>query len=279
MYWHPVILESEMVVPDIPAATAMVESMNGNMAGFLLFYLKDQGLPSSFIEELVQTACDPALLHEAGKCTWDAKTCTLTTPRDEERKKEKEIEEMAWYKDFHGAFMEESPRKGRKAQAAPEYLYDLDGKHSVKTLSGRPSKTYEGSPGAPVFQVGGKARQAKQGKSEESEPEVIDVEEGEDFPDDLSQLSTMSKDELVKLARDLHRKSKLAAKQPGSGPGKSASEESPSDSSSEEGSSSSSDGSDSASGSSEESSSSVGDQDKPTDNEEHADGEEGAMGG
>ena len=265
--------EVEAVVPNNDAADLMVRMMNKNVVAFFKFYLKDKGMPEELIERLLTASCDSSLFHEATQCTWNSETMELKTPKDAEANKRKAIEEAAWYTDHFGEFMSGGDKKGGKAgktYTAPEYMYDLDGDHSVKTMSGGKIKTnrYEGSPGAPTFQVGGKARQEEDGK-EEGKDEVIDVDAD---VDDISHLSEMSKDELLKLSKELLRKTRVSTKPPGSAPGKSDDQGSPSDSDSEVDSSSTGDGSDSVSGSSVESGSSM-------DDEEPAEGEKGAHGG
>ena len=237
----------EAVVPRTPDAETMTLMMEKNIAAYLRFYLKDANMPEDFVTRLLDVSCDPSILHEAKHCTWDSKTRVLTTPKDEEEKKNKAIEEAAWYNDVYSELMA-SPKKGGrkggdKVYTDPENIYDLDGENSVKTLSQKPGSRYGGSPGAPTFRVG-------QGKkaAQEKDGDVIDVDAG----DDVSVLSTLSREELIRRLREAN----LESNQKGSAPN--SAEDKRSQSESDSGEEGSSDGGDtsSSSGSSEESSTS-----------------------
>ena len=135
--------------------------------------------------------------------------------------------------------MESPKKKGGEIYTDPENMYDLDGAHSVKTLSERPGSGYGGSPGAPTFKVGTGQKPAR-------------VKEGGkvtlDGKDDgsMSDLSTLSKDQLIALLR---KKATLGDNHKGSAPKERDAEGFHSDSSDKESGSSGSDGSSSASSS------------------------------
>ena len=83
--------------------------------------------------------------------------------------------------------MKDKGRKAKKQYAAPEQLYDLDGTHFVHTIHGRAAvKGYAGTPGAATFNLGDNAKA----------DEVIEL--GDDS-DDMSALSTMTKEDLITL--------------------------------------------------------------------------------
>ena len=225
----------DIVVPNAPEAETMVAMMNKNLAAYLHHYLKDEGLNVDFIHDLLQASIDPQLLHSMRECKWDKATKVLSTPEDQEKEKDKEIENAAWYKDEFGSHMKDKGRQEKKSYAAPEQLYDLDGTHSVNTIFGKnggkenEGKGYAGSPGAASINLG-KAKT----------DEVIDVD---DDSDDMSQLSTMTKEDLIALLRSAKNSS---SKKKGSAPTSEGSQNHASDSedsqsgSSSEGSSSSS---------------------------------------
>ena len=132
--------------------------------------------------------------------------------------------------------MADKERQGKKTYAAPEQIYDLDGAPLVNTIFGsntdndKEGKGYAGTPGAATINLG-KAKSA----------EVIEVDNDSD---DMSALSTMTKDDLIALLRKTNIS---ASKKKGSAPisGRSLSyasdsEDSSSNSSSSAGSSSSS---------------------------------------
>ena len=149
----------EAVIPDIPAAETMALMMDKNIVAYLTHCLGDSGTDKEFVKGLLKESCDPSLFHWAAQCTWDKDKRILTTPGEKKKKEEKAMEDAAWYKDKFGEFMD-SPKKkkGKQIYTDPENLYDLDGTHSVKTISAKPceDKVYGGTPGAPAFRVGRK---------------------------------------------------------------------------------------------------------------------------
>ena len=124
-------------------------------------------------------------------------------------------------------------------------LYDIDGEQSVKTIHERPGKGYEGTPGADKLDLGSKAR----------DKTVIDVDL--DGDDGLSQVSNMSREELIALVK---QQAKISSDKRGSAP-PSADDKSHSSSSAEEDGSSGSDRSSSSSSSSSSSDESSRDRD------------------
>ncbi len=138
--------------------------------------------------------------------------------------------------------MESPKKKGGEIYTDLENMYNLDGTLSVKTLLERPGSGYGGSPGAPTFKVGTgkKPAQAKEGK-------VVDLDGSDN--DSMSDLSTLSKDQLIVL---LHKKATLGVNHKGFTPKEREAERSHSDSSDKESDSSRSDESSSASSSSVE---------------------------
>ena len=169
----------EAVVPNMPEAETMVEMINKNVVAYLTHYLKDEGMPAMFVTDLLKASCDPSLFHNLTKCKWDKEKKMLITPEDEEREKEKAMQNAAWYKNDFGTFMDSPQKKkgGGNNQVDPEHIYDLDGTHSVKSIRERPGKgnKYGGSPGAPSFQVGGKQKQKQTVIELEDNDEEIDL--------------------------------------------------------------------------------------------------------
>ena len=105
------------------------------------------------------------------------------------------LEKAAWYKDEFGSHMADKNKREKKEYAAPEMLYDLDGEHTVKSLSERPGKGYAGTPGAATINLRGHRN-----------PEVVNLDKEDD--DDMSALSTKSKEELIAILR----KGKISSK-------------------------------------------------------------------
>jgi len=126
------------VLAIIPAYTeeakTMVYMINGQVAAFLYYFLKDAALPVKFIMDLLGATCDATLAAEIKDCDWDLDTQTLTTPQ--EKKEDKGIDELEnaeWYKN---AFDLQSLGKATKPMANKdlEALFGLDADNSVKTI-------------------------------------------------------------------------------------------------------------------------------------------------
>ena len=45
----------------MPEAETMVEMMKKNVVAYLTNYLKDEGMPASFVTDLLKASCDPSL--------------------------------------------------------------------------------------------------------------------------------------------------------------------------------------------------------------------------
>ena len=103
------------------------------------------------------------------------------------------MESAAWYKDVFGLHMTDKRRQTKKIYADPEQLYDLDGPHLVNTIFGNDEinknkgKGYAGIPSAASFNLGTVKTAG-----------VIDVNNDSD---NMSTLSTTTKDELIALLR------------------------------------------------------------------------------
>jgi hypothetical protein len=108
--------------------------MNKQVAAFLYYFLCDASLPKKFLMELLQETCNATLVAKIHDCNWNTKTQTITTPREKEEDQDiKDLEAAAWYKqafDLRGLGKSMKPAVTR----APEALFDLDAKQSIKTI-------------------------------------------------------------------------------------------------------------------------------------------------
>ena len=68
-----------IVVPNSPEAERMVVMMNKNLPAYVGNVLKDQGLPESYLFELVRRSCCPVMVAKISQCKRDQDTCTLST--------------------------------------------------------------------------------------------------------------------------------------------------------------------------------------------------------
>ena len=153
-------------------------------------------------------------MHSINRCKWNSDKRILTTPEDEEEANKQALVDAAWYKDTFGDFLEGKVKKGKgkKVYVDPENLYDLDGDESSKSIRQKPGskptiRGYEGSPGAPTFQVGEKQR-----KKREAEVEPIDVGMEDKVDDDADATDSvnygnLTREELIELAKKLKQTS------------------------------------------------------------------------
>ena len=83
---------------------------------------------------------------------------TVTTPEYDERGRQQVLDYVPCYKDEYGAHMSTKGRKNKKEYASPEILYDIYGKHSVKTIHEHPGKGYAGTLGADTIDLQSKPK-------------------------------------------------------------------------------------------------------------------------
>ena len=183
------MMNVDVVVSNISATETMVAMMK-HMAAYLTHMLPTLGIGETFMKNPLKASVNPLLMHEMAHCTWDVKTFTLMTPKDDKAvAKKKNIEDTAWYqKDFELHIKKKG--KKQKEYIAPEDVYNLDDDHTFKTLNERPEK-YEGTPGAATINLGSKKT-----------PGVIDVDA---YSDNMSRVSGMTgvlKDEVLGISKD-----------------------------------------------------------------------------
>ena len=94
-------------------------------------------------------------------------------------------------------------KKGKQTYTDPENLYDLDGTHSVKSISAKPrgDKLYGGTPGAPAFRVGGKQKK-QDGKAAESINVDSDDKDTSNPSGPSDDISKLSREELIQRLRN-----------------------------------------------------------------------------
>ena len=146
----------DVVVGNTEEERKLIEMMNKNVAAFLYNIIRGWNMDEHFTEKLLRATVDPELVDDMDSCHWDVKTNTLRTPKDEENEKQKGIEESAWYNSDYVSQLTKTTKKKKKF-VAQEKVFQLDDEHSFKTLNEK-SGTYEGSPGATTFQVGGEGK-------------------------------------------------------------------------------------------------------------------------
>ncbi len=98
------------------------------------------------------------------------------------------IEKLAWYKDEVDALTKGRKENQKKYYAAPEMLYDLDGDQTINTINEFEGNGCAGTLGAEKLDLGGKGR-------------VIDATSGNNDTSVVSNLSTMSRENLIVLLK------------------------------------------------------------------------------
>ena len=90
----------------------MVLMMNKQMAIFMVYYLKDQGLEETFICKLASKSLCPMLCHEVYDCKWDPEERVLTTQANTSKQQDSErMQKEAWYKDEYGSHVQHKTKK------------------------------------------------------------------------------------------------------------------------------------------------------------------------
>jgi hypothetical protein len=127
-----------LVFPNIPEAEHIANGLARHAGGFMLNYLRDGKVDESFIQMFMHKYIDPAMVHEAPQCTWDADTMSIKAPGEEaEEEAASDLQNQSWFKDLVGQYEQlstndKSAKHKNYANAAA--LYDLDAEKSIKTL-------------------------------------------------------------------------------------------------------------------------------------------------
>ena len=123
-----------LVYPNIPEGEKLITGLAKQVAAFTVGHLADQQVDQHFIQEFLKIFVDPQLIHEAPQCEWDPKTQTLLTPTElADDSAASGLEEQGWWKDVVLQY-ESQKGQGKRAYAAPQALFDLDGAQSIKTM-------------------------------------------------------------------------------------------------------------------------------------------------
>lgn len=125
---------ASLVYPNIPEGEKLIIGLAKQVAAFTSGHLGDQKVDQQFIKDFLKIFVDPQLIHEATQCEWDSKTQTLLTPTElADDSAAGGLEDQGWWKDVVLQY-ESQKGQGKRAYAAPQALFDLDGAQSVKTM-------------------------------------------------------------------------------------------------------------------------------------------------
>lgn len=106
----------EVVIPNTPQATELLDEINKNLAAFLHYSLQELKVDAQFLHSLLANCVDAAMCQDIQRCSWDSKTRKLSTPGDASREKAMAMESAAWYKDEFGDHM-----VGKKREAPAQF--------------------------------------------------------------------------------------------------------------------------------------------------------------
>jgi hypothetical protein len=125
----------QAVIPNTPEAKRMILMMNKNVPSYIGNVLRDQGMPETFLIELVRASCCRTQVSEVENCSWDSDNGTLTTHQEEAEEKNQVVLETA--SGFKNAFADLGlavEGKTKKPAPPPETLFNLEEDRSIKTL-------------------------------------------------------------------------------------------------------------------------------------------------
>ena len=123
-----------LVYPNTPEGEKLIAGLSKQIAAFTLGHLTDLQVDQQFIQDFLKTYVDPQLIHEAPQCKWDSTNQTLLTPMEiADNSAAGGLEEQGWWKDVVLQY-ENQKGQGKRAYAAPQALFNLDGAQSVRTM-------------------------------------------------------------------------------------------------------------------------------------------------
>ncbi len=113
----------------------MILMMNKNVPSYIGNVLRDQGMPETFLIELIRASCCPTQVSEMANCSWDLDNGTLTTHQEEaEEKNQVLLERGTWFKNAFADLDSAVDGKTKKPAPPPETLFNLEEDRSIKTV-------------------------------------------------------------------------------------------------------------------------------------------------
>jgi hypothetical protein len=145
IYQRGLLGQVDMVIPNTSDAEARFEMFNKQPAGSLYQVLFTFGALLTFIQEILCWSIDPAVAMEAPLCTWDNKTCILTTPQDNQI--DEILSDVCSLPFFQDVLVvtraAEGSKLGRKKEhTVPKMCFKLGDNRSVQTIHGANNGKY-----------------------------------------------------------------------------------------------------------------------------------------
>jgi len=129
-----------VVYPNTPAAESLVMNMNKNFAVILKSILIAQCIKSDVINELLRTSVCPTHVAQMSNFTYDEKSRTLTSLKDNSQDKAlEELSKAPWFQNkFDMNVLLNDKKKAKEDGPPPELLFNIDGERSLKTIHDKP---------------------------------------------------------------------------------------------------------------------------------------------
>ncbi len=128
----------QAVIPNTPKAERMILMMNKNVPAYVGNVLKDQGMPETFLMELVRKSCCPTQISKMATCTWDSDSGSLTIQWETAEKNNRVVLETAsWFKDAFADLGSTVNKHSKKTAPPPKTLFNLEEDRSIKTVHHR----------------------------------------------------------------------------------------------------------------------------------------------
>lgn len=137
-----------VITPNAPEAENLIVYMNKNFAVILKSILTAQGVNDEAINNLLRTRVRPSHVAQMNNYTYDEKTRTLTSLKDDTQ--EKALEDFAsapWFNPkFNINLVLNDKKKSNEDRPPPKLLFDLDGDRSLATIYDKHCKQNISSP-------------------------------------------------------------------------------------------------------------------------------------
>jgi hypothetical protein len=116
-----------MVIPNSGEAEARFEMFNKQPAGYLYHVLPTFGATETFIKSLLRQSMDAGLATEAPRCTYNAATQILMTPRNAQQESMlSDVRSLPFFQDIDAIKWAAGGRKkGKKEHTALEMCFQL----------------------------------------------------------------------------------------------------------------------------------------------------------
>ncbi len=180
------------VIPNTLAAETRLVQMNQHLPGYLKHYLWELGYNQDGIVDLLNRACDPDLTSTISELTWDPKHKVVILPSEAATGVDlDEMEQEPWMQQMSPS--SNVPFQSSKRYNDPDHAFPLSSDISVTTIhANKPTDKIATPPPSHISTTP---------NSPSKEVVIIDP----NTQDDVSTLSTMSKNDLIKMLLHLHR--------------------------------------------------------------------------